>query len=1084
MKRFVAIGLTIASGVCLGQFRRTDVPDDQQAERDAWFYGQRAYPLGRIPTGARLKALAEMDRIDNEARSLASGLNQRALIANGWTSIGPQPTDPGTVFVTAGRVNTIAIDPTDSNTLYIGAAEGGVWKSTNGGASWNPLTDGQPSLANGAIALDPSNPQTVYVGTGEENFAIDSYYGAGILKSTNGGASWKNIVGPFLHAYIGGIAVSPTNTQVLLVSSDMGIWRSSDGAATWSQVLNGTGTAVLFDPTNGDIAYAALGAPFGGFNNGVYKSTDGGKTWQGIRSGLPSTRVGRISLAIAPTTPATLYGALHDYATGSLIDIFKTNNGGNNWSPTHAPDICAATGQCWYDMTLRVSPTDSNIVFAGGQTSIIRTRDGGGTWEQLYFVGPNQQQFIHPDYHDLQFTADGGALFIANDGGMYTTTDIANEGVNWTELNDTLSITQFYPGVAIHPTDISTALAGTQDNSLQLYQGGQGWAAVNCGDGGYSAISAIVPLTVYTACVSGDTVDRSNDGANSWIRSQYGINPKDRAQFVPPMVIDPSNSQTLYFGTYRVWQTRDAAGQWLAISPDLTGGRGATIQAIGVAASDPNAVYAGTSDGKVQVTLNALAGPNATWIDRSGGLPQRAVTSMAVDPVDAGTAYVTYSGFIDSTRKPSAHVFRTTNSGATWSDISGNLPDVPVNSLAVDPDLPETLYIGTDAGVMVTTNGGATWSSLGKGLPKVVVMQVVLHRPSRTLRAATHGRGVWDILIPLSSTSASLRPAITSLSPASADAGGAGFTLHVTGTNFGTETKLRWNGETRTSHVVDSRHLTADIAHSDIAGVGLVSVDAFSASSGGGASNAMPFNIGPAPAALAAVNAASSQQGLAPGSIAALYGTNLAGTTELASSTPPLPYTLGGTTLTLPNSPVALFYVSSLQIDFQVPFMPVFGSTQTTLTLNQGQLTSTFNITLVPFAPALFTTNSQGTGQAAAVIGATGELAAPTGAFPGSRPADRGEIVALFCTGLGNVNHPPDPGAPAQSKPLSHTMAAPTVTVGGQTAPVPFSGLAPGYVGLYQVNIQIPDAAPSGAAVPITLSIGGVLSNTATIAVQ
>ena len=282
MKRFVAIALSVACGISFGQARRQDVVDDQQAEREAWFYGQRAYPLGRIPTGARLKALAEIERINQEART--AGLSPRALIAEGWTSIGPQPTNPGSQYVTAGRVNSIAIDPNNSNTLYIGAAEGGVWKSTDGGQTWTPLTDAQPSLADGAIALDPSNSDIVYVGTGEENFAIDSYYGAGILKSTDAGATWKNLVGPFLHAFIGSIAVSPANSQVLLLSSDTGIWRSSDAAASWTQVLDGTGTAVLFDPSNGDVAYAALGNPFGNFNNGVYRSTDGGRTWQSIRA--------------------------------------------------------------------------------------------------------------------------------------------------------------------------------------------------------------------------------------------------------------------------------------------------------------------------------------------------------------------------------------------------------------------------------------------------------------------------------------------------------------------------------------------------------------------------------------------------------------------------------------------------------------------------------------------------------------------------------------------------------------------------------------------------------------------------------
>jgi uncharacterized protein (TIGR03437 family) len=1099
--RIVAIGLIVLSSVGFAQTRKPKEVDDQQAQREEWFYSQRAYPLGRIPTGARLKGIAEIDRIDAQAQAQrqpstasANSMVPRVLEVGSWTPIGPQPTNAGTNFVTAGRVNSIAIDPRNNNTLYVGAAEGGVWKSTDGGATWKPLTDAQPSMANGAIALDPSNPDTVYVGTGEENFAIDSYYGAGILKSTDAGATWTNIVGPFLHAYIGGMAVSPTNNQVLLCSSDMGIWQSRDGAATWALVLSGTGTSVLFDPTNGQIAYAALGMPFGAFENGVYKSTDGGQSWHSMRgsgaNALPITNVGRISLAIAPSSPATLYAAYHNYTDGSLMDIFKTTDGGNLWNPTHSPDICQTytstgvlQGQCWYDMTLRVNPTNPDVVFAGGQLSIIETVDGGATWVDVTSSGFNQQQAIHSDFHDLQFTPDGGTLYVANDGGMYTTTDITDLQVNWTELNDTLSITQFYPGVAIHPSDIKMTLAGTQDNGLQRYDGNPSWDYVNCGDGGYSAIDRIVPSTAYTACVSGDIMDKTPDGGNTWTASQYGIDPNDRAQFVAPMSIDPSNSRTLYFGTYRIWQTRDGAGSWFPISPDLTAGNGATITTIASAPSNPNIVYAGTSNGKVQVTNNAMDGLNASWNDRTAGLALRTLTSITVDPIDSGTAYVTYSGFLNSNVKPSKHVFKTTDGGAQWTDISGNLPDLPVNSLVVDPDLPDTLYIGTDAGVMVTTNGGVSWASLGNGLPRVVVLSVLLHRPARILRAATHGRGVWDLLIPLSSTSASSNPAIQSLSPNTADAGGAEFSLSVTGTHFGAGTTLRWNGLSRSSKVVDSQHLTAQIRASDIAAVGVVDIDVFSLSTGGGASNALGFNIGPAPKALAAVNAASSQQGLAPGSIASLYGTNLVGVTARADSAPPLPFTLGGTTLTIPGlAPIALFYVSPLQINFQVPFNQFFGSTPTTLTVTQGELSNTLNITLVPYAPALFTTNSQGTGQAAALVG--NSLAAPTGAFPGSRPAQAGETVSVFCTGLGNVTNAPDPGAPALSDPLSHTIGTPIVTLGSQRASVTFSGLAPGFVGLYQVNLQIPLGAPNGSAVPMVMTIGGVTSNTATIAVE
>ena len=1100
--------------ICVGAFcivsfaqqRETDV-DDKEAAREQWFYTQREYPLGQIPAGARVKAIADIQNIQRTIRarrqtaSAAGNATGAALAATldaaNWTSIGPRPTDAGSTYVTAGRVNAVAVDPRDNNTVYIGAAEGGVWKSTDGGVSWTPLTDNQASLASGAIAIDPAHPDTVYVGTGEENFAQDSYYGAGILKSTDAGNTWTNIVGPFLRATIGALAISPADSNVLLCSSNLGIYRSSDGAATWTSVLAGTGTSVLFDPTNGKLAYAALGNVNGNAINGVYRSTDGGQTWTLLTgsgaNALPSVNVGRIEVAISPSTPTTLYVGIQDSSTatfGELLGIYKTTDSGATWNNLSAPDICASVEQCWYDMTIRVHPTNPDLVFAAGSLSIMRTMDGGATWNQLNFIGPNQVQ-IHVDEHYLAFTPDGSKLYIGNDGGMYSTTDVSNPVVSWTELNDTLAITQFYPGLSIHPANAGIAFGGAQDNGTQRYGGSSSWDYVTCGDGGFSAIDGALPAVAYASCDSirnqSIPILRTSNGGNTWASSEYGINLQDRVQFIPPLAIDPSNPLTLYFGTYRVWQTRDGAGKWVAISPDLTGGTSAggspTIKAIGVAPGDPNTVYAGTNDSKVQMTSNALDGTGASWTDLSAGLPRRTVTHIAVDPIDPASAYVTFSGFSSDSQ---GHVFQTKDRGTSWTDISGNLPNLPVNDLVVDPDLPGTLYIGTDAGVMVTTDAGATWTTLGNGLPLVVVDSLVLHRASRTLRAATHGRSMWDILVPLPSPS--LQPIINSVSPNSVNAGGADFSVSVSGANFTTGTVLRWNGSIRPTNVVDGTDLTAQISAADIAQVGRIVIDVLNPSPGAAGSNSVNFNIGPAPAtsSQAFVNSADPTGGnsLAPGSLASLYGTNLAGATVVADAAPPWPLRLGGTSMTVGGANVPLFFISPGQINFQVPFFNISGLTATNLTITEGTLTTTITVTVTPYAPGLYTTNSQGTGQAAAIVAGTSTIAAPSGAFSGSRPAQKGEFVSLYCTGLGAVSHRPALGAPSPSNPLATTAVTPTVTVGGVNASVSFSGLAPGYVGLYQVNIQVPATAPSGDAVPVSLSIGGVTANTVTLAVQ
>ncbi len=1076
------ISLFILPVVCLAQYKAPDKP----RERMDFFYEERSFP-NPIPAGARAQAVGELNR--RRAAAIKAGL--RTAEGATWKQIGPKPTStPGDPrYSTSGRVSALAIDPRDNDTVYAGAASGGVWKTQDGGITWIPLTDDQPSLATGSIAIDPKSPDTVYVGTGENTFSASSYYGAGILKSTDGGQTWRNIVGPFLRARIGSLVIHPQETNILVAAvgsygdtpnTPNGIYRSSDAGETWTNVLTGgQGTGVVFHPTNPNTMYAALGTPAGGARNGIYRSEDAGATWRQVGNagaGLPAANIGRITLAVTRGAPSNLYASIGD-ARGDLgLGLYRSTDQGATWTRLSAPEFC---GQCWYANTLDVHPLNPDVILAGG-LNIIRSIDGGVTWRTL-LAGSNRVG-IHVDQHSFEFTADGKRLYVGNDGGVWTTADAEEPGLNWTHLNQSLAITQFYAGMAIHPTDPEIGLGGTQDNGPQLYAGSAGWSNQQGCDGAWNVIDQATPSVYFFTCQQLLRLLRTG-GFGSYQGAQnlqHGLTLTDRVRFIPPFVGDPVTPTRLFFGTFRLYRTLDSGGLWSPISPDLTFGR-STISTIAVSESDTNVIYTGAGDGRIMVTANAGDGANARWTERVSGVPGRAVTHITVDPLDAGIAYATFSGFPVLGEVRSGRVYRTTDGGATWIDISGNLPNIPVNDIVVDPDLPNTLYIATDAGVLFTRDGGQTWGDAGSGLPRVVALSLVLHRPSRTLRVATHGRSVWDLSLPVASS----RPVVASLTPPTANAGSGTLQLTIRGTNFGPGSQVLWNGQVRNVTTGSNTQLVATITASDVAAVGRASVVVLNPSSGGGVSIPANFNIGPDPVVVDAAfaNAAFPVSApVAPGSIVTLYGSNLA--PRLAEAVVgSLPFTLGDTAVILGGIPVPLYFVSPGQLSFQVPWTASTNGNFPLTVVQHGRSSTGIQVRTVPFAPGLFATNQAGSGQGAIRISGVVSIAAPVGAFPDSRPAKPGETIQLYGTGLGAVANRPATGAPASATVLARTLTDPTVMIGGQPATVSFSGLAPGTVGLYQINVLIPATTQTGDAVPIQVTIGGVTSNTVTAAI-
>lgn len=841
--------------------------------REKWFHDQRAYPSNTIPRGIRLHAIEDRDHktaIESAVRaSLAA--SETAPAEPSWSLIGPQPI--AFYGLDSGRVSALAIDPANTKIIYMGGAEGGIWKSINGGITWKPLGDSQVSLAIGAIAIDPNNSNTIYAATGEENFSIDSYYGSGILKSTDGGASWTHLPGSFAGGscggdWIGGIAVQPGNSKVVLAAVEScaygqaGIYRSANGGQTWTAVYVPTnawtpGTSVFFDPANGNIAYAAL--DYGT----VIKSTNAGQTWtvsagSGV-NGLPTSNVGRIALAISHSDPSVLYAALADNSDSDLLGLYKTTDAGANWTTlSSTPDFCAT--QCWYDIVLAVSPTDPNFVVAGGVypyhpggSAIVTSSDGGHTWT-------DQSSGLHPDTHALAFTPNGSKLYIGSDGGVWSTVNPTANAIPWTDLNQTLAITEFYPGLSMDQGNLDHSYAGTQDNGSEKYAGSLSWPTVACGDGGPTVIDYADTSTVYVNCIGLSLYKSTNDGIN-WNSITTGMDASDRTAWVPPLAIDPDRHETLFFGTYRLYRTGNGGAGWTSVSGDLTNpgnpNHNGTLNTIAVAKSDDNTVYTGSNDGQIEVTRNAKAASGVTWRAATKGLPNRAVAWIAVDPASAATAYAGFSGF-SGFNDDLGHIFRTTNAGSTWTDVSGDLPNTPVDAILVDPDDPEVVFIGTDIGAFYTTTGGGSWSALGKGFPNVVVTGLGLHEGTRTLRATTHGRSAWDLdvstLLPA--------PTVSAVTPAALTANDKPAPLTVKGSLFISKSVVVWGGKAVPTTFVSPTELKATVPAADLTQGGTVEVGVMNGA-GGKLSNLFKITIdNPAPK-IASIAPAAATHGAA-----------------------------------------------------------------------------------------------------------------------------------------------------------------------------------------------------------------------------
>jgi photosystem II stability/assembly factor-like uncharacterized protein len=685
-------------------------------------------------------------------------------------------------------------------TFYVGTRNGGVWKTTNNGTTFEPVFDAQQALSIGDVAVAPSNPDILWVGTGEAYCARSSNSGDGIYKSADAGKTWTSM-GLRDSQHIARIVIHPSKPDIVYAAvmghlfspnEERGVFKTTDGAKTWQKILFLSDTVGAVDlamvQSAPDVLYAAtyekVRLPWhyepGGPGSGIYKTTDGGTTWERLAGGLPAGRIGRIGLDIFQAQPDILYAIVEnankrpptkteveqDKRRGLEprertvgVGVYRTTDGGKSWEIINAGQESAFDKAPYSFNQLRVDQQDSKKVYCTGQ-ALASTMDGGRTWTGLGWPPDGVFQKAFGDFRTLYVDPqDSGRLIFGSDGGVY----ISYDGGRTCHHFCNIPLGEFY-AADVDMEDPYNVYGGLQDHESWKgpsngWAGGislADWVTVGEGDGMYNCVDPTDSRWVYNNREFGMTwrLDQKTGGRTVITpRREKGKEPY-RFNWTPPIMLSPHNGSIVYTGAQVLLRSLDRGDHWEEISPDLTtndksrqGGEGnitfCTITTMSESPLRPGIIWVGTDDGKVHVTRDH----GATWTDctpkiaAAGGPPELWVSRVLASPHDAGTAFVTKTGFRQDIFKP--HVLKSTDFGETWTSLAGDLPDKPVNVILQDRKTADLLFVGTDHGLYASFNGGAEWAPFKSNLPWVKVTDLVIHPRENDLVVATYGRGLW-----------------------------------------------------------------------------------------------------------------------------------------------------------------------------------------------------------------------------------------------------------------------------------------------------------------------------------------------------
>ncbi len=702
------------------------------------YWRDRINPDGSFPSAESTKDAYEQWRI-------AYNQNQSGMESDGgdWVNLGPfDKPDNGTGQPNGnGRLNTICFHPTDSNTMWVGAPAGGLWKTTNGGVSWSSNTDNMPTLGVSSILIDPTNTSVMYMGTGDRD-AWDAP-GLGVYKSTDGGASWGVSNTGMGNRIVGAMIMHPSNSSYILAATSGGVYRTTNGGSNWTlETSSYYFKDIQFKPGDPNTVYATETSSGANF----WKSTDGGNSWSVITSGLP-TNGQRFAIGVSPDNANTVY--ILCSISSAYGGLFKSTNSGTSFSTqstspnilsyNESPPTTGGGGQGWYDLAIAVDPTDESVVYVGG-VNVFKSINNGSTWDCVaHWVGSSTAASVHADQHFLKYSPVTNNLFGCNDGGLYYT---SNEGQTWPEISDSLAISQLYRiGVSQQTNEL--VINGYQDNGTALYDDTI-FRTERGGDGMECIIDYTDDNVMYMSIYYGNIARSFNNGYSLGSFAGQNINSiTESGAWITPFILDNEDPNTMFIGYKNVWRTSNATASsptFEAISSNLAGSNGYNIRDLKQSKVNMNRLWMIRSDNRLFRSNNALAG-TVTWTDLSPNLPgSGTVQDIETHPTSNSTIWLLRN----------STVYMSVNSGITWISANGTLPNVYKSSLLADPYSEDGIYVATDAGVYYIDDNLSNWIAFDDGLPvNVEITELELYHEQGNweggrIRAATYGRGLWE----------------------------------------------------------------------------------------------------------------------------------------------------------------------------------------------------------------------------------------------------------------------------------------------------------------------------------------------------